>query len=115
MAAFTISLPGRATQNRMFEGNIHKQFESAPARRGDLRSLRWTDLVARLSETRTQRGDCGKSAGGGFAGFAKSRREDCEEGKRSFNPHAVEGGEGRVVRVVDGTQGQQARGDREGR
>ncbi len=99
----------------MFEGKISKQLESGNANRGDLRSFRWTDLVARLSATRDLREDCGKHPGGGFAGFAETRRQDGDEGKRSFNPLAVHEGNDRIVRVIDNVQTPGAQGDREKR
>ncbi len=85
----------------MFEGNISKQLESSSTNRGDLRSFRWTDLVARLSATRDLREDCGRHAGGGFAGFAETRRQEGEEGKRSFNPPDIHDANDRIVRKID--------------
>ena len=83
----------------MFETNIKKQLESQMAKRGDLRSFRWTDLVAKLSATRDVRAECEQAEGGGFAGFAETRRHYEGQGKRSFNQSALSDGKGQDIGV----------------
>ena len=69
----------------MFEGQINKKSFAQGRENEALHQFRWTELVAKLSATRELREELNRNDQAGFEAFARARRENDDESKRSVN------------------------------